>query len=58
MATKAKNIELAEAFIELLSTIFEPSQKSKMELFTKIGNAIKPLTIFTKRFHLRCLTGF
>ena len=58
MAAKAKNIELAEAFIELLLVFLEPSQKSKMELFAKIINAIKPLTIFTKRFSLRCLTGF
>ena len=58
MAAKAKNTELAEAFIELLLAFLEPSQKSKMELFAKIVNAIKPLTTFTKRFNLRCLTGF
>lgn len=38
MAAKAKNIELAEAFIELLLAFLEPSQKSKMELLVKITN--------------------
>ena len=48
MAAKAKNVELAEAFIEALVTFLEPSQTSKMELFVKIINGIKLLTIFTK----------
>ena len=29
-----------------------------MELFVKIVNRWKPLTIFRKKFYLRCLTGF
>ena len=30
----------------------EPSQVSKMELFTKIVDAFYPLTIFTKNFNV------
>ena len=30
----------------------------KMELFANIINGLKPLTIFTKKLHLKCSTGF
>ena len=36
----------------------EPCQVSKVELFAKIVNGWKPLIIFAKKLHLRCLTGF
>ena len=35
-----------------------PCQTSKMELFVNIINGLKPLTIFTKKLHLRCFTRF
>ena len=47
-----------------------PCQTTKMELFAKIVNDVKPLTFFEKNvfrpyftnvltiFHFRCLTGF
>ena len=34
----------------------EPSQTSKMELFTKTVNGF--VNSFCKKLHLRCLTGF
>ena len=30
----------------------------KMELFANIINGLKPVTIFTKKLHLKCFTGF
>ena len=36
----------------------EPCQISKVEMFAKTVNGLKPLTVFTKTLHLRCLTGF
>ena len=48
MDAKAKKVKLTETFIEAFSGIFRTSQTSKMELFVKIFNSIKPLTIFTK----------
>ena len=35
----------------------EPCQTSKIEIFAKIVNSLKPLTIFTEKLDLRCLTG-
>ena len=52
MAAKAKNVELTEAFIEAYSGVFRTLQTCKMELFVKIDNGIKLLTIFTKSFIL------
>ena len=40
MAAKAKNVELTEAFIEVLVGFLEPSQTSEMELSVKIVNAL------------------
>ena len=48
MDAKAKKVKLTETFIEAFSGIFRTSQTSKMELFVKIFNSIKPLTIFAK----------
>ena len=31
---------------------------AKMELFMRLVNGFHPLTIFTKKLHLRCLAGF
>ena len=36
----------------------EPRQTSKMELFAEIVNSLKSLTIFEKKFHVRCLMWF
>ena len=36
----------------------EPSQKSKMELFTKTVNSFQWLTILEKKLQLRCSTSF
>ena len=36
----------------------ERSRSSKMELFAKIVNSWTPLTIFTKKLHLKCSAGF
>ena len=33
----------------------EPSQTSEMELFTKTVNGLKPLTIFAKKIHIKCV---
>ena len=46
MAAKPKNVEFTKAFIEVAFS--EPSQTSKMELFVKILNSIKLLTVLTK----------
>ena len=35
-----------------------PCQTPKMELFVNIINSLKLFTIFTKKSHLRCFTGF
>ena len=57
MATKAKNVELTEAFIEALVVLLQPSQTSKMEHFLKIVSGIKLLTIFIKRSILDVSVG-
>ena len=36
----------------------EPSQTCEMEILTTTVNDCKPLTIFTNKLHLTCLTGF
>ena len=36
----------------------EPWETSSMELFAEIVNGGKPLTIFAKKQHFRCLIGF
>ena len=36
----------------------EPCQISKLEMSAKTINGLKRLTVFTKKPHLRCLTGF
>ena len=36
----------------------EPSQTSKMEIFTKIFNGLETTNIFAKKLHLKCLTEF
>ena len=33
-------------------------QNTVMKLFSKIVNGIKPLTVFARKLHLRCLTVF
>ena len=48
MAAKAKKSEVKELLLKPLVAFLEPSQISKMELFVKIVNGIKLLTIFTK----------
>ena len=48
MAAKAKKVKLAEGCIMLLVAFLETSETSKIELFLKIVNSIKRLTIFTK----------
>ena len=58
MAAEAKNVESQKLLLKLLVAFLEPSQTSKIELFVKIVNGIKLLTIFTKKLHLRYLTGF
>ena len=36
----------------------KPCETSRCSFFVKIVNGFKPLIIFTKKFHLRCLTRF
>ena len=36
----------------------EPVKHLQRSFFTKIINGLKPLTIFAKTLHPRCLTGF
>ena len=36
----------------------EPAKHPQWSFFTKIFNVLKPLTIFAKTLHPRCLTGF
>ena len=55
---KLKILSLQKLLLKLLVAILEPSQTSKMELFVKILNGIKLLTIFTKKLHLRYLNGY
>ena len=43
--------------LELLVLFSEPGQTSKTELFVKIVNSIKLLTIFTKSFNLDTWMG-
>ena len=57
MVAKAKKVKLTEACIKLLVVFLETSEISKMELFMKIVNSIKPLTIFTKGFILDVWLG-
>ena len=52
MVAKAKKVKLTEACIKLLAVFLETSEIFKMELFMKIVNSIKPLTIFAKGFIL------
>ena len=47
MAATAKKFERTQGFKTLVAFI-KLSQAYKMELFVKIVNGIKPLTIFTK----------
>ena len=35
-----------------------PRRTSKMKLFAKIVNILKLVTIFTKKLHRKCSTGF
>ena len=37
--------------------IYRDVARTKMELFAEIVNDFKPLTIFAKKFRLRCLIG-
>ena len=37
--------------------VVRTNRTSKIELFAKIVNGLKPLTIFAKKLHLRCLSG-
>ena len=37
--------------------IYRGVARTKMELFAEIVNGFKPLTIFAKKLHLRCLIG-
>ena len=46
-----------ELLLELLVLFSEPGQTSKMELFVKIVNSIKLLTISTKSFNLDTWMG-
>ena len=50
------------SFVQLWATALkahlEQCQTSKMRHFVKIVNDFQPLTIFTKKLHLRCLTEF
>ena len=48
MAAEAKKVKFTEACIMLLVAFLETSEISKIELFLKIVNSIKLLTIFTK----------
>ena len=36
----------------------EPVEHLQWSFFTEIINVLKPLTIFAKTLHSRCLTGF
>ena len=38
--------------------IENPVEHVQWNFFTKIINGLKPLTIFAKTLHPRCLTGF
>ena len=48
MAAEAKKVKFTEVCIMLLVAFLETSEISKIELFLKIVNNIKLLTIFTK----------
>ena len=48
MAAEAKKAKLTQGFSKLSVAFLEPSELSKMELFVKIVDYIKPLTVFTK----------
>ena len=48
MAAKTKILNAKKLLLKLLVAFSELSQTSKMELFVKIVNGIKLLTIFTK----------
>ena len=59
----AKNTVLfRRAFLTSLIKIYEksetqlkPCQTSEVEFFAEIVHGLRPLTIFTKKFHFRCL---
>ena len=48
----------SQKLLKLLVEVLETNQTSKMELFVKIVNGIKSLTIFTKAFILDIWMGF
>ena len=50
--------QINEVHSSLAESYSEPSWTFKVELFPKIVNAWKLLTIFCKTFHLSCLTRF
>ena len=49
---KLIKLNLQKLLLKLLVEVLETNQTSKMELFVKIVNGIKSLTIFTKGFIL------
>ena len=55
---KLIKLNLQKLLLKLLVEVLETNQTSKMELFVKIVNAIKSLTIFTKGFILDVWMGF
>ena len=46
-----------EALVQNGLHIYWGVARTKMELFVEIVNGFKPLTIFAKKLHLRCLIG-
>ena len=55
---KLIKLNLQKLLLKLLVEVLETNQTSKMELFVKIVNGIKSLTIFTKGFILDVWMGF
>ena len=55
---KLIKLNLQKLLLKLLVEVLETNQASKMELFVKIVNGIKSLTIFTKGFILDVWMGF
>ena len=52
MVVKTKKVELTVAFLKLFVAFLQTSRTSKIGLFMKIVNAIKPSAIFTNGFIL------
>ena len=52
MVVKTKKVELTVAFLKLFVAFLQPSRTSKIGLFMKIVNTIKPSAILTNGFIL------